>query len=457
MTFWNELSSDVQLLLVLFAFTLPIVLMIGIFTWRDAKRRGMNHILWAFIAGLSPALMGFIIYLLVRSTHTHLLCTACGHSVKTSDISCSNCGSRLRPSCPDCGKAVEDSWKICPVCAAPLNGEQEITPTVRPRNKALWAMLAMLIVAPLMIAYWVGYYIMGDTSTRYFHTRYAPDLTVNEAVVDPILLEADTWFSCTFSDETGSTTVNRDSNGFSGKYTITWPDGSVESRTAAGGGTTISLDGTISRFYQETNAPLGNQIFADGAYHYDSEGRLSSIQLHIGQVEPHYASVALYHVELIFAYDEHGHLARQEAIRLDRYAYETHSDYLPEATSRRYVLYTYDESGRLALAEAYDHTDALTGYTAYTWAMDGRVRIAQEYTADGTAAERNVSEFNHSGRLIRQEFYGRDNTLLRTVEFNYDTVEFLMRPMNLLKLALIWLAMLFFAGYIISSSNKETY
>lgn len=460
MTFWNELSSDVQLLLVIAGFLLPIVLMIGIFTWKDARRRGMNHILWAFIAGLSPALMGFIIYLLVRSTHTHLLCTGCGHSVKASDTVCANCGAKLRPTCPDCGSAVEDTWKLCPGCAAPLPQQQEITPAVRPRNKALWAMLAMLLVIPVMLTYFVGLYVAPDPAPRYFHTRYALDTAQNESLLDPEYLEPESWFSYTFTNADGTTTVEHKSSQFSSSvYTVTNPQGEAANWTQwTGGGIDHGNNDAEFNLYKETNGSMGDTIYGSGDYFYDDQGRLVKLSLDIGQLIQALNSKPLYQIEITFSYDDAGNLARQELARLDQvFLREDYAEYLPEETSRRYVTYTYDEAGRLALAEEYDHSDTLTGYTEYTWAMDGRVRIAQYYAADGTAMERSVSEFDHSGNLIRQEFYDRENTLLRTVEFNYDTVEFLMRPDTLFKLALIWIIVLCFSGYIVSSVNKETY
>lgn len=37
-------------------------LLIGVYVYRDAKRRGMNAALWTLIAILAPSLIGFIIY-----------------------------------------------------------------------------------------------------------------------------------------------------------------------------------------------------------------------------------------------------------------------------------------------------------------------------------------------------------------------------------------------------------
>ena len=56
-----------------FAF-LPLV--IGVYVYRDAKRRNMNAPLWTIIAILAPSLIGFIIYLLVRGNYSNLKCPA---------------------------------------------------------------------------------------------------------------------------------------------------------------------------------------------------------------------------------------------------------------------------------------------------------------------------------------------------------------------------------------------
>ena len=52
-------------------------LLIGVYVYRDAKRRGMNAALWTLIAILAPSLIGFIIYLLVRGNYSNLKCPRC--------------------------------------------------------------------------------------------------------------------------------------------------------------------------------------------------------------------------------------------------------------------------------------------------------------------------------------------------------------------------------------------
>ena len=48
--------------------TIPVI--VGVYVYRDAKRRGMNAALWTLVAVFAPSLIGFIIYLLVSSFYT---------------------------------------------------------------------------------------------------------------------------------------------------------------------------------------------------------------------------------------------------------------------------------------------------------------------------------------------------------------------------------------------------
>ncbi|MBR5949024.1 MAG: hypothetical protein IKZ82_10355 [Clostridia bacterium] len=62
--------NNTLLLVAIAALLICAALIIGVFVYRDAKRRGMYALRWALIAALAPALMGFIIYLLTRTPRT---------------------------------------------------------------------------------------------------------------------------------------------------------------------------------------------------------------------------------------------------------------------------------------------------------------------------------------------------------------------------------------------------
>mgnify|MGYP002747632941 CR=1 FL=1 len=114
---------------------LCIPLLIGVYVYRDAARRGMNAALWTVVAVLAPAFTGLIVYLLARGAAPALKCPQCGAAVTDAYAVCPACGARLRAVCPGCGAPVEPGWKVCPRCAAPL--PQTPAPDVHPPEESL--------------------------------------------------------------------------------------------------------------------------------------------------------------------------------------------------------------------------------------------------------------------------------------------------------------------------------
>ena len=148
--------AAVNLLLVISIFTfLPIL--VGVYVYRDAKRRNMNAPLWTIIAILAPSLIGFIIYLLVRGNYSNLKCPRCDSTVTEQYVVCPKCGAKLKPSCPNCSAPVEPDWTVCPKCAQPLPTVQEdiVTP-VQPKDKTLWKILAAIIIIPVVLLLVLG-------------------------------------------------------------------------------------------------------------------------------------------------------------------------------------------------------------------------------------------------------------------------------------------------------------
>lgn len=123
---WTSLS--------LFSFAL-LVLWIIVIVWvyRDAERRGMNGVVWALLV-LIGNLIGLLIYLIVRTdsvpappvqriSPAATLCPSCQKSVGADFAFCPHCGTQLQRTCPQCGKSVEPAWKACPHCGAKLDEE----------------------------------------------------------------------------------------------------------------------------------------------------------------------------------------------------------------------------------------------------------------------------------------------------------------------------------------------
>lgn len=143
-------SAAIFIALVPLILLLIIPVSIGVYVWRDAKRRRMNAVLWTIIAVFAPTLIGFIVYLLVRSSYSDLACPSCGTPVTKEYAVCPKCGAKLRMSCPQCAFPVEPDWKVCPHCTAPLPEDiREVTAPVRRKDKALWKILTAVIILPI--------------------------------------------------------------------------------------------------------------------------------------------------------------------------------------------------------------------------------------------------------------------------------------------------------------------
>ena len=139
-------------ILAVLAALLTVPVLIGVYVYRDSRRRGMNAALWTLIAVAAPALIGFIIYLLIRGNYSDLQCPQCDGPVTEQYAVCPRCGAKLRPACPNCAFPVEPDWNVCPKCAAPLSGtEINYTPPHRRRDTSLRKILIAIIVTPVAL------------------------------------------------------------------------------------------------------------------------------------------------------------------------------------------------------------------------------------------------------------------------------------------------------------------
>lgn len=134
-----------------------IPVLIGVYVYRDAVRRGMNAALWTLVVVLAPALVGFIIYLLVRSGYSDLKCPNCAAAVTEQYAVCPNCGARLKATCPSCGFTAEPDWAICPKCASPLPEHNDgFNPPIRKKDTALGKILLVVVLVPVLLLILLG-------------------------------------------------------------------------------------------------------------------------------------------------------------------------------------------------------------------------------------------------------------------------------------------------------------
>lgn len=146
------MAVSIFILLIFIPLILCIPILIGVYVYRDASRRGMNAVLWTLIAVFTPSLLGLIIYLLVRNNYSDLTCPNCNAPVEESYVVCPNCRTKLRPTCEACGAAVQTSWKVCPHCGTDLpEYDYSVATPVRKKDNTLGKILIAILVIPIAI------------------------------------------------------------------------------------------------------------------------------------------------------------------------------------------------------------------------------------------------------------------------------------------------------------------
>jgi hypothetical protein len=121
-------EGDTKALLILSPFFLltllgavPIaiyVLLLG-YVWGDARRRGMNQVLWTLLALFIPWAVGLILYFMLRDP-VPTPCPSCGTPARKTHAYCACCGTAVRAACPQCRQPVEAGWRNCASCGHAL-------------------------------------------------------------------------------------------------------------------------------------------------------------------------------------------------------------------------------------------------------------------------------------------------------------------------------------------------
>ena len=94
------------------------VLLLG-YVWGDARRRGMNHVMWTLLALFIPSAVGLILYFILRDP-VPVPCPSCAAPARKGHAYCASCGTAVRAACPHCRQPVEAGWRNCASCGQAL-------------------------------------------------------------------------------------------------------------------------------------------------------------------------------------------------------------------------------------------------------------------------------------------------------------------------------------------------
>ena len=175
---------SILFLLILIPLIFGIPILIGIYVYRDANKRGMNAVLWTLIALLTPSFLGLIIYLLVRNNYSDLTCPNCNAQVEESYVVCPNCRTKLRPTCEVCGTAVQTTWKVCPHCGTDLPAfDYSVATPVRKKDTTLGKILIAILVIPIVLIILlmvVGDFLFGASGKSGFSSVGVTSMTMSD-------------------------------------------------------------------------------------------------------------------------------------------------------------------------------------------------------------------------------------------------------------------------------------
>lgn len=133
------------------ALFLVLPILIGVYVYRDATSRSMNASLWTLITVLSPAAIGLIVYLIVRSDYSAYQCPNCKAPITDEYTACPQCGTPLKAKCAKCGNALSPSWKNCAHCGEPVPEDVKITSIPIRKDTGLGKILAAVLLIPVLI------------------------------------------------------------------------------------------------------------------------------------------------------------------------------------------------------------------------------------------------------------------------------------------------------------------
>ena len=94
------------------------VLLVG-YVYGDARRRGMNQVMWTLLAVFVPSAVGVILYFILRDP-IPVPCPRCATPARKGHAYCASCGTAVRAACPQCRQPVEAGWRNCTRCGTPL-------------------------------------------------------------------------------------------------------------------------------------------------------------------------------------------------------------------------------------------------------------------------------------------------------------------------------------------------
>lgn len=174
--------------LLLFCIGIAIPVWIGVYVYKDAKKRNMDAVLWTIVTVLLPSLIGLIIYIIVRP-NMNWKCPTCQNVIRDDFSVCPYCEQTLKAKCKNCQTPIRRDWSHCPTCGKEITPEelQQIPmPIPVKRDKTLTAVLVGVIIVPLVLFLIViiAFFSFQTIRSSKAETSYIEEIEHDDIAVD---------------------------------------------------------------------------------------------------------------------------------------------------------------------------------------------------------------------------------------------------------------------------------
>ena len=115
---WNA-PQIIGVILISLAFIalLSILVFLGIWTYKDAKSRGLNAPLWTLVVILgSNSMLGLLLYILIGRRESKITCPECSQKTSSKAVYCDHCGKTIDRSRVNPGPSAK-KWLIAMLAA----------------------------------------------------------------------------------------------------------------------------------------------------------------------------------------------------------------------------------------------------------------------------------------------------------------------------------------------------
>lgn len=148
----DAIIASMVILVILTVLSFVMTVFLSIWVYKDAKKRGIDPLMWVLLTALLPYCIGAMVYMSERDKKKLYLCPRCGKELKDENAVCPSCLLQVKKQCPTCGSACGPQWRNCSSCGNEMPQTDDIYPLLIPKKTHKVRNILLLILANFILA-----------------------------------------------------------------------------------------------------------------------------------------------------------------------------------------------------------------------------------------------------------------------------------------------------------------